>query len=283
MNFRWWGGGLIVVWCLLLPSYFVFAQQEKAPPPLEAQLTLERTTLTTGEAAQATLILRNTSIYTLTNLTVRFQGTTFQANSLASVPDTLSPYASTTIDYTLKSQMTGSHNTAFVVQYSWNDPEIGFARQWSEIVAVDGVEVTSWFDFDWPDYLIPLIIGLFVGWLSSWFTDWRKQRQEDWQREEQARGVVLAVLQAARKGVETKEKISFVLWDEAIVKGNLYPALHQLGRTMGKPELSKRLAELSIIVTEYNQRQETKNLTESFADQLVGELTDLIRIVENKK
>jgi hypothetical protein len=215
-------------------------------------------------------------------VSARLQGTTFTIISSTDLPQTLSPHTSTQAEYTLQSLVAGSQNVVFKVQYSWDDPQTGTTHHWGEVASVDGIEVTVPFTFNWPDYLIPLLIGFAIGQFGAWFSDWRKQRQERRQQEEQARGITLAMLQAARKGVQAQEKVSFSLWEEAIVKGNLYPALHHLGRTIGKPELSKRLAELSITLADYNERQAKENLTDSFTTNLIDELTTLITTIENR-
>lgn len=281
MSYRGIGLALVVTLCLLVP-FVVLAQEDQSSPPLKIQLTLDRAVLTADETTQATLTLRNISAFTLTNVTVQLQGTAFSSNAFPSVPDPIAPYSGARLDYGLQSQMVGSHNASFVVQYTWDDSNSPTTRQWIETVSVNGVEVRPWPDFDWPDYLIPLVLGLLVGLSSGWFNDWRKQQQEEQQREEQARGVTLAILQAARKGVEAQEQVSFNLWEEAVVKGHLYPALHRLGRRIGKPELSKQLAELSIGLAEYNRRYENNNLTAEFMDELNSELDNLVQIIESR-
>jgi hypothetical protein len=257
------------------------AHEENNAPPAQIQLTVDRTTLDVGDLSQAILVLRNTSPYTLTGVAAQFHGTAFKALNSTNLPDTLPPYSSTQAEYTLQSQVTGSHNIIFAVQYSWDDAETGIAHQWSETAMVEKIEVISPFAFKWPDYLIPLVIGALFTQLIAWFTDRQKQRQENRQREEQARGVTLAILQSVHKGVEAQGQVSFNLWEEAIVKGNLYPALHQLGRRIGKPELSKRLAELSITLADYNERQSQENLTGNITTNLMDELTALIALLES--
>jgi hypothetical protein len=257
-----------------------FAQEESNAPPAQIQLAIDRTTLNVGDSTQGILVLRNTSSYTLTNVTAQFWGTGFTVANPTPLLDSLPPHSSAQAEYFLQSQIAGSHNLIFAVQYSWDDAETGIAHQWDETATVEKIEVTSPFAFKWPDYLIPLVIGALFAQLIAWFTDRQKQRQESRQREEQARGVTLAMLQGVRKGVETQGQVSFNLWDEAIVKGNLYPALHQLGRKIGKPELSKRLAELSITLADYNERQSQGNLTDSLRANLMDELTALITLLE---
>jgi hypothetical protein len=269
-----------VILFLLWPTT-AFAQ-DSTITPVEIQLTVDRATLDQGETCQTVLILHNTMPHTLTNVGAQLQGTSFKVANPADLPDTLAPYSSTQAEYTLKSQSDGSQNVIFAVQYTWDDPDTGMARHRIETAAATGIEVLAPSGINWPDYLIPLLLGFAIGQLGAWFTDWRKQRREDREREEQAIGVTLAVLQAARKGVQEREKVSFSLWDDAIVKGNLYPALHQLGRTIGKPELSKRLAELSISLADYNTRLAGENLTEGLTNDLMDELKALMVILENK-
>ncbi len=259
----------------------VYAQEENSSPSPQIQLAVDRTSLNTGESVQAVLVLRNTTPYTLSNITAQLQGTSFNVVNSIDLPDTLSPYTSAQAVYTLQSQNAGSQNLIFAVQYSWDNPDTGTTSQWVETVSVEKIEVISPFAFRWPDYLIPLVIGAFLGQFIAWFTDRQKERRENRQREEQARGITLAMLQGARKGVEAQGQVSFNLWEEAIVKGNLYPALHQLGRKLGKPELSKRLAELSITLADYNERRTKENLTGSFLTYLIDDLTVLIAILEN--
>jgi hypothetical protein len=144
---------LLLTPLLLLPAY-VASAQEDSKPPLETQLTLDRATLKVGESTQAILVLRNTSPYTLTGVSAQLRGTTFNLLTSTDLPDTLSPQSSTQAEYLLQSQLAGSHNAVFVVQYSWNDSS-GASRQWLEAVSIEGIEIIPWLDFKWPDYLIP--------------------------------------------------------------------------------------------------------------------------------
>ena len=273
---------VLLVLLFLSSSYITLAQEESDAPPAQIQLTVDRVNLNLGESTQAFLILRNTTPYTLTNVGAQLQGATFKTVNSTDFPTTLSPHISAQAAYALQSQIAGSQNIIFAVQYSWDDPDTRTTHQWLEMASVAEIEVKTPSDFNWPDYLIPLVIGLVTGQLVAFLNDWRRQRQEEHQREEQARGVTLAMLQATRKGIEAQDHVSFSLWEEAIVKGNLYPSLHRLGRKMGKPELSKRLAELSIILADYNERQAKENLTDDIQNKLVSELTALITMVENR-
>jgi hypothetical protein len=267
---------------LILLPYVVLAQEDDRLN-INTQLLFDQTSLAVGETGIAILTLRNATPYTLTNITAQLQGTTFDLIQATPLPDTVSPFSAVQAESTLQSQTAGSQNLIFTVQYSWYNPDSGITHQGLETVSVEKIEVRPWLSFDWPDYLIPLIIGLITGQLITLWNDRRKQRQESQQQEEQARGITLAVLQAARKGLQEQKPVSFALWEEAVVKGNLYPALHQLGRTIGKPELSKRLAELSITLAEYNQRLENHSLPDGFTTKLVDELDNLVQIIESKR
>jgi hypothetical protein len=273
---------LLITPTLYLPHIVLGQEGSDAPKP-EIQLVVDHTLLNSGDSSEAILILRNTTPYTLTDIEAQFQGTTFTVIDSTDLPTILSPYTSAQANYTLQSQTVGSHNVVFVVQYSWDNLEQGTTHQWLESVSVEEIQVVNhWGAFNWLDYLIPLFIGSFLSLFGFSANEVFKQRREAHQREEQARGITLAILQAIRKGVEAKEQVSFSLWEEAIVKGNLYPALHQLGRTIGKPDLSKRLAELSIFIVNYNEREAKGNLTEEIATELRDELTELIVLVENR-
>lgn len=273
---------LVAITITLFPAYITSAQEDDDEPAVETQLLFDRTNLTTNESGVAILSLHNTTPYTLTNVAAELQGTTFELLQSTPPPNLLPPFTSVQAEYTLQSQTSGSQNLIFTVRYSWYNLDTNIAHQQLETVFVEGIEIFPQFSFDWPEYLIPLIIGLVTGQLITLWADRRKQKQEERQREEQVSGVALVILQAAKKGIEIGEPVSFDLWRDVVVKGNLYPALHQLGRNLGKPELSRRLAELPIRLADYNERQEKKNLTDTVRTELLNELADLIRVIENR-
>lgn len=276
-----------IKWLICLTAWLVFflvgkgtLAQEGSDIPVEIQLAVEQSTLEVGELNQAILTLRNRTPYTLTHVSSQLQGTTFSVTHSIELPEILAPYSSRQASYTFKSQTAGSYNAIFAVQYSWHDPNVGAKQHFIETVVFEGIDVTE-YAFDWPDYLIPLVIGLLSSQLVTWLNEWRQERQDAQQQEEQAKGITLALLQAALKAIEAEKPVSFDLWQDAIVKGHLYPALHQFGRKIGQPELSKGLAELSITLEQYNQRQAKENLTANLVSRLKNELTELIKALEN--
>jgi hypothetical protein len=176
--------------------------------------------------------------------------------------------------------MTGIHNLIFTVQYSWDDPDTGFTHQWIEIASVENMNVTPRFTFDWPDFLIPLLVGAAVSQIVTWWNNRSRYRREDEEREQQARGIVLAILQTAHEAIKRNEPVSFHLWEEAVVKGNFYPAIHQLGRRIGKPDLSARLAQLPAKLDEYNNRREDNHLTPEMQQTFMSEVSELIADID---
>lgn len=272
---------LLATLFLLWPA--VALAQDSTAAPIEVQLAVDRITLDRGESCQAVLVLRNTMPYTLTGVSARLQGTSFQVVSSSDLPDILAPYSSVQAEYTLKSQSDGTYNVVFAIQYAWDDTDTGAAHRRLETTSVEKIVVTSLAGFNWPAYLIPLLIGSVLGWVGSlsgsFAAHWLKQRNDDKEQREQALGITLPVLQTARKGVQDREQVSFGLWEDAIVKGKLYSALHKLGRKIGEPGLSRRLAELSIALADYNARL-TGNLTDARVVALEKELDELIKILE---
>lgn len=265
----------------LSPLWSEAQEPSAAGGPVEVGMTIDRTSCNPKESVQSILAINNTTPYTITNITVLFQGGAFTAKTLAGLPKVLLPHASAYGKYELTGWSPGEHQAMFVLQYSWHDPKTVWIHSRVETGSVGSIEVTPAFSFDWPTYLIPLLAGFVISQLGVWFADRRKRLEEDRKQEEQARGVAIALLQAARKGIERREKASFRLWEEAVVKGNLYPALHRLGRKIGKPELSKELAEASVSLADYNSRIQESNLPDDLPPRLISDLTALIVTIEN--
>ena len=100
------------VWLL----FFLMAKgalaQEGPETPVEIQVAVERTTLEVGELNQAILTLRNTTPYTLTNVSAQVQGTTFTVMDSIELPDILAPHSSRQASYTLTSQTAGFPRSA---------------------------------------------------------------------------------------------------------------------------------------------------------------------------
>ncbi len=249
--------------------------------PIEIQLVAARTAFKLNESCQTILTLNNIKNYSLTNVGVQLKGQTFSIIKSKPLSDTIAPYSSVQTEYVLKSRSVGSQNVIFTIKYSWHESDTGIKHSRIETVSIEKLEVKASFafNFNWPNYLIPLLIGFIIGQCGSWFSDWRKERKVKREQTDQAKGITHATLQAVRKGIEMKQQVSFALWEEAIVKGNLYSALHELGRKNDKPDLAKQMAELSISLNDYNDRLDTKNLEDT--SSLVSELSNLIQVIEN--
>jgi hypothetical protein len=272
---------LIFFTLLLLLSSTDLVIAQSFDPPLQIELVAEQKVIDMGSSTQVICVIHNTTPYTITDIEINSQGSVFKfENSTANPQNMLAPFNSTQYQYTLEATNDGSHNVIFTVSYQWLNPSSNIIQRHIDMVTT-GIDVEKRIDFDWPAYLIPLFIGFAIGKFGSWLDTRWKQRDEDKKREKQAVGVALSVLQAARKGVESEENISFDVWEEAIVKGNLYPALHALGRRISKPELAKSLAELSITMNEYNERRNKNHLPDCYTQRLIRDLNDLIMILEN--
>jgi len=267
--------------CLFLWSESAQAQ-DTILAPAHVQVHSDRTSLEPGESCQAILTLHNTAPFTLTSLTAHLHNTQFTVVTATRLAGIVPPYTDVETLYTLQAQTAGSHNIIIRVQYAWVDPVSGVMNRRSETVTADSIDVVEPPGFDYPEYLIPLVIGFVFSHLSVVLVDWFKQHKEKRKEEEQVRGVVLALLDAAQQSLgmwkeTTKERVHFDLWQEAIVKGDLYPALERLARRTGYPDLLKELAELSVLFFDYNERKMVTEEMNSALKKKVAELSRTIR------
>lgn len=109
---------LIFSFATILLLFFLgktVSAQETTNPPVNVQVTVDQTSLEVDAPLQAVLILRNTTAYTLTNLSAQLQSTTFVLPNTINLTDTLLPYTSTSVTADLHSPMTGIHNLIFTV------------------------------------------------------------------------------------------------------------------------------------------------------------------------
>jgi hypothetical protein len=249
--------------------------------PMKTELIVDRTTLNLNKSLQALLILHNTKPYILTDVSALFQGKTFEVTSTTKLTDTLSPYSSTQAGYNLTGKVDGSQNIVFTIHYSWYDPNTGVRRRRIETASVKEIKVTNPWAFKWPDYLIPLLVGFIISQLGTIITGWQTQRKADQEREQQAKGMGLALLYAALQGVRIQEKVQYGPLEDALIKGNLYPVFLRLDQTLHEPKLSTRLFELPNKLADYNNRIEKKILTDQSKIELQKELTELIAIIES--
>jgi hypothetical protein len=89
------------------------------------------------------------------------------------------------------------------------------------------------------------------------------------------------LLQGARASIRLKEKVYYGLWEDAIVKGNLFSSVQKIGSLSGKIDLSNQLSELAIQLADYNDRHGKHQLNSNLTDDLDNKITELIRIFEN--
>lgn len=254
--------------------------QETPPAPIEVEFAVDQTSIKQDETIQAVVVLRNTTGFTITQVSLQFQTMAFSPVQVADPPDNLLPFASAQASYIFAGQETGNRNLIASLEYTWTDPETTVIHHHIETIQATGLEIKPKFAFSWPDFLIPLFAGFLISQAGIWLVDKRKERRETAQRREQAIGVVLAILQAARKAVETKEPVSFDLWKEVVLKGNLYPSLHEYGRHINQLTLPQELAELPIKLDQYND-QRSHNLTDESLAALREELDRLIATIES--
>jgi hypothetical protein len=270
----------ISVWLLLILSLSPINLQvvgaQSSDSPLQAELTVERTNLDRGEATQAWIVLRNTQPYTLTNISITSLEGAFKVGSLPSKTLILPPLSSYQNELTITAEEIGKNQIVLAVDYNWQPSPSRRSRNLIETITAN-INVERSLDFDWPEYLIPLILGFGIGKFGSWLDERRKQKIEDRKLEHHVRGAVLALMYTARKGVEEEEKIEFALWEDVVIKANLYPALQRLARNISDPELASRIAELPISIDRYNRRLESGNLPEGYTHNLSQKITDLIR------
>lgn len=242
--------------------------------PLEIDLSADRKTTNQGDTTQAILTLQNTSSYTITNLIVEFESAGFSTD-LNSTPATLAPFTSIKHQYTLQSRTAGVHNVLFTIAYEWFDPETTIKQHRISQVSIDELIVESPPSFDWPDFLIPLIVGFVIGQFGATLSEWRKERKE----RKSIKSVILTFLVASRKSVQENEQIPLDLWKEIVAKSDLYSVLSR----SGNKDLPARLTELTITFNDYNERQLKSNLTDSIVNKLDKDILDLKLLIENER
>ena len=260
----------------------VLAEEDEEAPlqPLEISLISSRLEAKIDETVPATLVLQNNSSFTLTNVIVK-ERSVFTIESQEDISDIFVPFSGEQVQFDLKSDTTGKNQMVFAISYEWEDS--GEIRQYTEVVSEEINILPKW-SFDWPGFLIPLLAGATISLLVGRYTDWRKEKQEIELRQEQAQGVVLALLHAADKNVHwpNPELVDYKLWEEVVIKGHLYPSLNQFGIKIKNPGLSKQLIELFDDFAEYNERNSGNNLTESYVDELKQKLRIIISSLGSK-
>jgi hypothetical protein len=228
------------------------------------------------------LVLRNTTAFTLSNVRVAFQQHPIQPLDTIDVPPALAPFSSIQSNATLQTQQTGSQNILVTVQYAWVDITTGLPHQHIETVAAGPIAVVVPEGFQWPDYLIPLVIGSLVSLASVVLTDTWKQQREARAAERQAIGLVRGLLHTAGAAIVKRERVQLAPYNEALVSGNLLPALYRAGRRQGQVELPARMATLIVALQAYNERV-PDNWTDEMHASLTQEIQTLRAIIETAR
>jgi len=271
----------IAILILLAVRFAVPIQAQEVPSkPLEIELSLDRSSMRANDTCQALLVIRNTSCYTVTNIGARLIGENLGVETHGSLATVISPYSSASTEYTLRGTSVGSHNVVFEMQYSWSDQNTGMTHHSTETIHAGSIEVLPRLNFNWPNYVIPLVLGFVMGQVGSWLADRHKYQKEQLEQEEQVQHVTLSILKTSLEGVKKKEQVPFALWSEVVIKGHLSPALHRLCRRIGNAQLSQKLAELTITLEVYNRRQTNDTLEPDFVAKLVENLQNMIREFE---
>ena len=266
----------------LFVSTGIALAQEPQQPPADISLHVSTLSLAPGEPLQALLVLQNTTAFTLTNVHVEFQQHTMHLLDTTDVPTTLTPFSSIQSNATLQTQQTGSQNILVTVQYSWVDMITGLPHQHIETVAAGPIEVIVPEGFQWPDYLIPLVIGSLVSLASVVLTDTWKRQREACAAERQAIGLVHGLLHTAGAAIAKHEKVQLAPYNEALVSGNLLPSLYRAGRRQGQVELPERVAALMVALRAYNERVPV-NWTDEMHARLTQEIQALREIIETDR
>jgi hypothetical protein len=246
--------------------------------PLEIVLSLNNTTLNIQSYSTVKLTLTNNSSFEIFDLHVDYQDNNFSTETRVGPSSTLASYTSIQGVYEIRPKNTGNYKLTYSVSYFWKD-EKGVLHNRIDVVNSDEITVYKNFSFDWPNYLLPLVIGFVFGQLGTILGDWYRLIRETKLKLEQAKGVLLAGMQGAKKCVEKREEINFSFWDDLIVKENLYPSLARHGQKIKHPDLAKRLAELSILLKEYDSRYRKGDLNEDFVIDVEDELEALIMMM----
>jgi hypothetical protein len=238
---------------------------------------VDKLSISEGDTVVVVITVTNPKQYELTNLDIHYEGKDFTVVEEPSAPSTILPFSSYKGVWTLKSLGVGKQNLVFSVAYSWQNKETH-----NEIVTVstEQVEITPTVSFRWPDYIIPLIIGIFTSQAVTLINNWMNEGKERKKQEEQARGLLLAVLQSAKGAIENQAKASFGLWEEGIIKANLFPAIYRLSALLKLPDMPKRLADLSISIADYNQRLDNNNVTEAIRTAILSDIKVLISALD---
>jgi hypothetical protein len=231
------------------------------------------------EATDAIIIINNNTPFEVSVDINSPESKYLTINSLPSSTVVVPPYGSYQNSFSVIGKKTGTTEIILIFKYSWVDPSTNQIYVATKYLTSTPLTING-FRFDWPTYIIPLVLGFTFGQLGTWLADWRKRVGEDQIKQEQTIAITLAALQIGSKSLERHEAISFQLWDEMVLKGNLYPYLIRLGKKIKDEKLAHRLTVLTVLISEYNNSREKGDLSEDLAIDLSEEIHQLTKIIE---
>ena len=255
------------------------AQATSSDHPLEIQIENINQNIKSGESTEAIIVLNNNSSHQISTSIEPTSNNYLSIKDKTKTPVTVEPYGSYQETFTVTGGKTGTTELVFIVRYNWTDSISNQENIRTDIIKSSPIEVPG-FRFDWPAYFIPLVLGFIFGQLGTWLSSWHNRVEEDQIKQEQTIAITLAALQIGSKGIERHETISFQLWDEMVLKGNLYPYLIRLGKKIKDEKLAHRLTVLTVLISEYNNSREKGDLSEDLVIDLSEEIRQLIQIIE---
>lgn len=194
----------LIISILFLPNRTLAS----AETPLEVNLSLNNSVLDIENYSIVKLTLINNSHFEIFGIDVDYQDNNFDTQITTNLPLILGPFVSTQGVYQIKPHKSGVYNLTYSINYSWKDDK-GLLHNRIEIIDSDEISVNELFGFDWPNYLIPLIIGFLLGQIGTILTEWYRYNREIKLKVEQTNGILLAGMQAAKNVWKRKRKLPF--------------------------------------------------------------------------
>lgn len=264
---------------LLLSKNTIVHAQDIQNDPIQIGLIIAEQAIHRGEVAEAEVIINNFSPYQVNAIIKSPNNKILSIVNLTQNQIAIAPHGSYTQTIEIEGKSIGETELIILVEYSWTDSTSKNAHTKSVSVNTDPINVTG-FVFDWPNYLIPLILGFILSQFSTWILEQRKFAHEEKLKLEQTIGITLANLNIIQKGLERKETISFSMWEDLVLKGNLYPYLVKVGNKLKQKNFEKRITDLVILISEYNSKRENGHLSEDFIIDLSEEVNNLILTIK---
>lgn len=273
-----------IIWIIGIFLYsmsIIFAQETEYLAPITGQLHIDKQELSIGESGLIILTLNNNSKNEISGVRVQIPNILVNHNIIESVPNTITAYNTVTGHYSISSNNLGNHNIIFLVTYTFEDSSLGAISQTLALSEV--IEISSNFTIDWPDYVIPVLLGFIISLAATWVSDRHLRRREESEKTARAVGTTLALLRSANASIQHKENIKFDLWQDVILKENLYLFLDKFGREIGKPQFAEQLSELSIKLSDFNERYNNQQLGDKLVNDVKNAISDLISIINQNK